>query len=86
MGPVTAERIKELLRAGEVSFVVADVGHAPRWISTKDAAVFWKAEVKNHLAEGDRFFLEDFPDGYALVASEWRRGEGCAVILLEAHH
>ena len=86
MGQVTAERIKELLRAGEVSFVVADVGHALRWVKTKDAVVFWKAEVKDHLAEDERFSLDDFPGGYALVASEWRRLDGCAVVLLEAHH
>jgi hypothetical protein len=86
VGPAGAERIKQLLRSGEMSFVIADVGKPLRWISEKDAASFWKTEVKDHLADGERAYLDDFPGGYAFFATEWRRLGGCAVIVLEVQH
>jgi hypothetical protein len=86
VGPVGAERIKQLLRTGEASFVVADIGYALRWVSMQSAAAFWKGEAKDHLADGESIYLGDFPGGYAYSATEWRCARGGTVFLLEAHH
>jgi hypothetical protein len=66
--------------------VVADIGHALRWVSLQSAAAFWNEEVKDHLAESESIYLEDFPGGYAYFATEWRWAKGGTVFLLEAQH
>ena len=80
--------IAELLRAGQVQFVVADVGSKPRWIELSECYRFWKNEVKPHLADPkQRTLLEAFPDSYCYFASEWGdAGQSPPIIVLEKHH
>jgi hypothetical protein len=84
------ERIAELLRTGTILFVVADVGLPLRWIDAEDTFRFWKSEVSTRLVEPDRletgFHLEDYPDGYCYLASQWTSHKGNSVILLEKNH
>ena len=68
---LTRDDITDLLWAGAVSFVVADVGLSLQWIQLDDCYQFWKDEVKSHLAEGSRAFLDDFPGSYFYFAFEW---------------
>ena len=84
---LAANDIREMLRAGTVQFVVADLAAKPLWVDRRDCYDFWKTEVKPHLAEGDRIVLEDFPDEYCYVASEWSNREGePPIVVLEKHH
>jgi len=85
---LSTEDIRDLLRAGPVTFVVADVGAPLRWIETKDYLQFWKSEIKQHLTNSsEKLFLNDFPDSYCYSASRWEgTGLRYPVVLLEKHH
>ena len=85
---LTADDIVRLLREGTVEFVVANVGHKPRWIARTDCYEFWKAEVTPHLAASEsRIVLDHFPDAYCYIASEWGAAESAAsIVVLERYH
>jgi hypothetical protein len=95
-GPVIGPRIRmlnqgeiaELLREGQIEFVVADVDHHLRWIAPQDCFDFWKNEVKRHLVEADsRIDLESFPGTFCYTASQWENvNPEIPIILLERHH
>lgn len=95
-GPLTAQKrralsvgeIVGLLRASPVRFVVADLGQRLRWVAEADGFTFWKSEAKRRIVDpvSDGFHLDDFPDHYAYVASEWTADLGPPIILLEKHH
>lgn len=84
---LSAPDIAELLRAGRVRFVVADVGGSLEWVPADECYGFWQSEVKEHLADpaADNY-LEDFPGGYCYFASEWDSGGGEPIVLLTVHH
>jgi len=76
-----------LLQQGPVQFVLADVGQKLQWLDVEQCFVFWKNEVKIHLAGStDRINLAGYPDGYAYLASEWRSQNDSVVVLLEKIH
>lgn len=85
---LTKDEIIDLLRAGFVQFVVADVGFPLRWIHLHDCHEFWKDEVKPHLAADSAVvILDEFPGGYCYRASEWNGGAGAApIVVLEKSH
>ena len=79
--------IRELLRQGNVQFIVAKVGYKLKWISENECFSFWKKDVKIHLADPNKkHFLEDFPGEYFYFASEWESKSVNSIILLEMHH
>jgi hypothetical protein len=80
--------VAELLRRGEVEFVVADVGKPLQWIAVNDCFSFWKNEVKPHLAGPDmKLRLDEFPGQYCYRASQWEIAlSATPVFLLEKHH
>ena len=84
---LNASDIAELLRAGEVRFVVGDVGGPLKWVPADECFSFWEAEVKNHLVDpaADNY-REDFPDEYCYFASEWESGGGGPIVLLTMSH
>ena len=85
---LTKDDITNLLRAGSMQFVVADVGLPLRWIQIHECYKFWKQEVKSHLASPNlRLALDQFPDGYCYFASQWaaRSGEVAIVVLEKSH-
>ena len=82
-----AESIRLMLRRGPVRFVVADVGARLLWIDAAKSHSFWKSEVRDHLAEGNRFELEDYPGAYAYSARSWHpTTTGPPIVVLEKHH
>lgn len=88
-GPLlSADDITALLKTAPVEFVVADVGSSLRWIELDECYQFWKSAAKSHVAMADRRWrLEDFPDHYFYVASQWSMpGNLYQIVLLERHH
>ncbi len=95
-GAITASRLRELsisdvidlLREGEVQFIVADVGSKPRWIDLADCYRFWMDEAKHHMAEPDNGGAASATPGvYSYWASEWHSEEvKVPVIVLEVSH
>lgn len=89
-GCVGSERIRELLRSERVKFVVADCGEKLSWIQEEYLHRYWKTVAQPHLVEpaesenGHR--LEDFPDKYCFIATEWADADQAPVILLEMQH
>src|SRR5437764_74771 len=81
------EEVANLLRVGPVNFVVAEIGIPLRWIDSTDCYVFWKTELKTHLAAPDqRGTLDEFPCGYFYFAAEWLTEEKLPTVVLERHH
>ena len=80
------DQLKGMLSQFPVEFVVANPGHPLKWIPVAECFDFWKSEVKPHLASTDKFLLENFPEEYAYVASEWSGELQIPVVLLEMHH
>lgn len=80
----------ELLRNGPVQFVVAEIGERPFWINLDVAFRFWKDEVKPRLIEpsdaAKGFCLENYPEEFCYVATEWDPLDRFPVVLLEMHH
>lgn len=83
---LTADGIHELLRAGPVRFVVADVGRPLRWVPAAECFRFWKGEVQPRVTDPGGAFLEDFPGGYCYFAAEWGPIEGPPVVVLAVAH
>lgn len=71
-----------------VEFYVADVGEPLLRIDVTKCYDFWKSEVVSHVVEEPDagFRLEDFPDEYAYIASEWSGEIQTPIVLLERHH
>lgn len=82
---LSVEQIKATLRSGPVRLVEADLGAPLHWNSEGHSYARWK-QVAANVADADPFFLEDFPDGWALVASEWEGRSAERLILFEKHN
>jgi hypothetical protein len=76
-----ADEIRRILRTGRpVPFVTQEFrfesgGSRLKWIRDDDRFGFWKNELQPHLADPQaaRWSLEDFPDEYFYLATEWQR-------------
>ena len=85
--PLSAADLRELLAAGPVRFVFLNVGDKPEWVPLSQCFVFWKHEIKPHLAEPDaRVSSDEFPGGYCYRASEWSAVDDVPIVVLEKHH
>jgi hypothetical protein len=82
---LTSAGIQDLLREGPCRFVEVNVGWPLEWISLSECFDFWKQSCQ-HIADNDRIILENFPDGFAYVASQWIGRGGECVIVLEKFH
>jgi hypothetical protein len=86
VGDVGAEDIRDLLRAGAVRFVIADVGTPLRWVPESECFETWTREVKPHLEEPEQpVYLEELPGQYAYFASRWDDGSGPIILLSKSH-
>jgi hypothetical protein len=95
-GPIRAGRerllslheLTAMLSHYPVEFVVANPGQPLKWISVDKCIDFWKSEVKSHLVSNPNgeFSVEDFPNEYAYIASEWSGKLQTPVVLLEKYH
>jgi hypothetical protein len=89
VGTLSSTDIAELLRAGPLRFVVADVGMPLQWIPVNQCFEFWKAKVKHNLCDaGKKIPLDAYPESYCFSASLWKNTKSAAegVVLLEKHH
>ena len=82
---LSKHEVEELLRLGQVRFVVADVGLPFRWYDERQCFEVWKSEVKQHIADGGHASLDDFKSGFFYFASEWADG-GTPIVLLSKNH
>jgi hypothetical protein len=81
------QSVKGLLKKGPIPFIVADVGHPLKLISTGQCFPFWKTEVKDHVADDlDYIDLDLYRGNYAYIASEWIDANLSRLILLEKVH
>jgi hypothetical protein len=84
IGDVGVDAVRNLLRAGAVRFLIADIGVAMRWFPEVECMDVWKKEVHPHLAEsGQRVYLEQFPGKYAYFASRWDDGSSPIIPFIE---
>jgi hypothetical protein len=83
---LTAAEVRDLLRAGPVRFVVANVGASLRWVAASECFRFWTDEVQSRVGDPAGARLEDFPGGYCYFASEWGPVEGPPVVVLSVAH
>jgi len=77
--------VAELLRAGNVAFVVANVGLPLRWIATADLFIFGTNEVKPYLVDKDATSTswEAYPGEYCYLATYRKVGKGTNVAFLK---
>jgi len=84
---LNAAQIEDLLRLGDVRFVVAEVDRPLQWIPNNESCDFWKEQVVGHLAtlQGEAV-SNQCPDSHWYVASEWESYDGETIILLSKAH
>jgi hypothetical protein len=86
---LTAEDIVALLRTGAVRFVIADVGRSLHWVPSAQCYSFWKSAAKLHIVDPPHartgIALDDFPEGYCYLASEWASDDEPIVLLQVVH-
>jgi hypothetical protein len=75
--------IKKLLPQSQVHFVIIQVGLKPKWIAPNECFNFWKNEVRQNLAKDKRIYLEDYPNHFCYVASEWVSNLTLPIVVLE---
>jgi hypothetical protein len=80
--------LREMLRQYPVEFCVAEIGCQLRRMDIAKCYDFWKSEADAHVVDDPEFGfrLEDFPDEYAYIASEWSGQIQAPVVLLEKYH
>jgi hypothetical protein len=87
VGYLTQANIKDLLKRGQVNFILADVGQKLQWIQTNQCFAFWKSEAEQHIVtDVNNINLDNFIDNYAYIASEWKSDDPTPIILLEKIH
>ena len=84
-----ADDIRDILRSGRaVPFVL--VVHQLKWLRGDDRFEFWRNDLLPHLHEPNdpRKYLEEFPDEWFYLATEWRwEGEDTPFcIVCEQYH
>ncbi len=84
---LTRKEIVEILTKGPVEFVIANIGDKLTWIPTSKCFEIWKSDIKEHVVENpEHIELEDYPEDYAYIASEWEGLQDRPIILLETCH
>ena len=81
------EDIKAILKDKSIEFVFADVGQKLRWTEKNKCFDTWKREIEKHLIEDNtKIRIDDYPDNYGYLASEWTKNDDSPVVLLEKIH
>jgi hypothetical protein len=81
------EKIKQMISLQPVEFVVAEIGEKLKWVGVNECYKFWKSEVEKHLVnDTDEIILDNYPEGYAYLASEWKTIDSNSIIVLEMMH
>ena len=83
---IHTDDIAERLRSGNYVFIIADVGAPLQLIKGNPIFDLWKRIKANIVIDVDAFSLDDYPGGFAFIASEWNSDPDQRVILLEKYH
>jgi len=84
---VGSKEIVDLLRAGDVRFIVADLGLPFEFIPNNETYDFWKTELRPHLADPEeQLSLDSFPGDYCYFASEWKSYDDKVIVLFSKSH
>ena len=81
-GDLKTEEIRDLLKAGPVQFVVANLGEPLRWIPETECFAFWKSDVRHHVADTESVCLDDLDGGFVYWASLWEPVSGRPPVVL----
>lgn len=82
---LTPDDVCSKISKGGVTFFIASIGSLPELLTVKSDDSYWLNTIKPHLADPEGFYLDDFPNSFAFVSSEWTT-EDSTIILLEMHH
>jgi hypothetical protein len=83
---IGADQVRDLVRGGVRTFVVANVGAPLEWMSDFTALQFWKRSRTSIASPNQRWFLDNYPDRQLLAASRWETPSGDPIIVFELHH
>jgi hypothetical protein len=84
---LNGEDLKELLKAGPVQFVIADVGQTLKWIPVEKSFESYKKDFKGHIVDDlEKIDLDKFKDNFGYIASVWNDKVDNEVVLLEHVH
>ncbi len=84
---LSRNELSEILKKECVQFVIANLGEQFIWLELEKCFSDWKENIQAQVVEEvDGFSLEDYPNGIAYVASEWRNNDDMRIILLETFH
>ena len=87
---LSASDVREFMRLGLKHFCVANVGDPLKWLDPASLYEFLKHEVLPRLVDPSSaeqgFSLDDYPGGYAYLASEWQDDTGAQAMLFEKYH
>ena len=84
---LNGEEIKEILKAGPVRLIVADVGQKLKWIPLDKCFERYKKEIKEHIIDHlENIDLEKFKYNFAYIASLWTDKANKKVVVLEQVH
>jgi hypothetical protein len=88
VGAAGDQRVRELLRASDVRFAIANVGDPLAWFDDQACFGVWKSELCPRLVDPSdaRIDLDRYPGGRCYFASEWRDAHGCVIVLFEKRH
>jgi hypothetical protein len=83
--------IKQQIHSTDVLVLVADIGSDLIRLSGADVDAFWEKEASLRVVEPDKadteFSLEDYPDSYCYLVSEWAGPDlNRPTILFERYH
>lgn len=81
---LSEDDIASLLSTEKLIFATAEIGKELEWHDAEEAKTFFDQQVKYRVAYPDEeIFLDDFPENYCYVASEWSPFPEGYLILLE---
>ncbi len=84
---LTKADIKNILKKHAIAFVLADIGKPLEWIKLSDCYRIWKSELEKYIADNpEHINLNEFPNGYAFIASKWIGTNQEDIILFEKVH
>lgn len=84
---LTRGDLVELLKATPVEFVIANIGNNLKWIPKNSCYKVWSSSIKKQVVQAiNKFELNQFPNGWAYVASEWSGEIQTPIVLLEKYH
>jgi hypothetical protein len=84
---LTKSEVIARTESGVTTTMLASIGSIPIWKSYHRSDEEFTRQIEPHLVENsDRFYLDNFPQGMAYLASMWQLESGEEILVLEANH